>query len=442
VTARPLKACCRTACSTRTVLTLARCHPINRHRHLHNAGLWERTPSFPLRGRGVTHTTTSVVGSHVHVTTARHDTERFFSRYLLASNDHNASPQWWQNVAPDSPLGILAAVDDSQLVARESKPRVTEILFYASKDPQLAQSSQTSPVPLFSVRALLLSSDLLVPATEPTPPGSPKEYEEETDGIFLPLPTPATAEIINEPPVRKRKSVTETFDDAAERRKKARRKGGEGIAAAAAVKTESSIPPLKHRRTVSISDSQANPPGIRPLSRSPSVASSRPTTAGAAKHSSLSRVQSISGPPTEDSLEDKNKAIISRVVMAGMRLYGLAQSKKPRVRASSIAPSSAVEDCLGPDVAEQRKNEEYRLIYHQVFKGTCFAYRVHISSSLLQPHTEALRGTVDGLLDIFCNDPLVAGLPGIADKLTPGGRKAFGAGEPKECNGTVIGLVN
>ncbi|KAK0794797.1 hypothetical protein LTR02_005816 [Friedmanniomyces endolithicus] len=382
-----------------------------------------------------------VVGSNLHVTTSRPDTERFFSRYLLASHAHQASQKWWQNARPDSPLGILAAVDDSQLVAREGKPRVTEILFYASKDPQPAQSSQTSPVPLFSVRALLLSSDLLVQVAEPTPPSSPKEYEEETDGIFLPLPTSATVEIINEPPVRKRKSVNETFDDAAERRKKARRKGGEGVAAAAAVKTESSIPSLKHRRTVSISDSQANPSGIRPISRSPSVASSRPATAGAAKHSSLSRVQSISGPSTEDSLEDKNKAIISRVVMAGMRLYGLAQSKKPRLRASSTAPSPAVEGCPEPDVADRQKDEEYKLIYHQVFKGTCFAYREHIIVSLLQPHTEALRGTVDGLLDIYCNDPLKASLPGTADKLTPGGRKAFGAGKPSGSDGDVVGRV-
>lgn len=80
-------------------------------------------------------------------------------------------------------------------------------------------------------------------------------------------------------------------------------------------------------------------------------------------------------------------------------------------------------------------------MYHQVFKGTCFAYREHMPASSLQPHTEALRGTVDGLLEIFCNDPLKAGLPGIADRLTPGGRKAFGAGEPTERNGPIIGLA-
>ncbi|KAK1049293.1 hypothetical protein LTR74_017349 [Friedmanniomyces endolithicus] len=382
-----------------------------------------------------------VVGSHLHVTTSRLDTERFFRRHLLASHDHQESPRWWQNATPNSPLGILADVDSSPLGVRQGGSRVTEILFYASRDALPAQSSQTSPVPSFSVRALLLSSDLLAQATEPTPPSSPDEYNRETEGIFLPLPTPATAEIINEPPVRKRKSVNETFDDAAERRKNARRKGGEGVAAAAAVKTESSIPSLKYRRTVSISESQANPPGIRPLSRSPSVVSSRPTTAGAAKHSSLSRVQSISGPSTEDSLEDKNKAIISRVITAGMRLYGLTQSKKPRLRASSAAPFLAVEGCPEPDAADQRKDEEYKLIYHQVFKGTCFAYREHMPASSLQPHTEALRGTVDGLLDIFCNDPLVAGLPGIADKLTPGGRKAFGAGRASGSDGDVIGRV-
>ncbi|TKA75411.1 hypothetical protein B0A55_05784 [Friedmanniomyces simplex] len=370
------------------------------------------------------------------------DTEHFFSRLLLASHYHETSPQWWQSATPDSPLGILADVHDRESGVGEGRSRVTEVLFYASKDIQSAEKSPTPTIPSFSVHALLLSSDRLVQAGEPTPPGSPIPNENGVEGVFLPLRTSATTEMINEPPVRKRKSVNDTFDEAAERRKKARRKGGEGVAAAAAIKTEDSIPSLKHRRTVSISDGQAIPLQASRLSRSPSVASSRPTTAGApleaAKRSSLSRVQSISGPSSEGSLEDKNKAIISRVVMAGMRLYGLTQSKSRKSRASSATLVPLLQGCPEPSDADQQRDEEYKLVYHQTFKGTCFAYRENMAGSSLQPLTEALRDTVDRLLDMFCNDPLKAGLPGIADKLTPGGRKAFGAGKTSESDGIIV----
>ncbi|KAK4550813.1 hypothetical protein LTR36_000393 [Oleoguttula mirabilis] len=252
----------------------------------------------------------------------------------------------------------------------------------------------------------------------------------EIDAVFLPLGNQAHAEVINEPPVRKRKTVNETFDEAAERRKKARRKGGEGVSAAAASKTDGVLPGLKHRRSASGAGTHNVPLQTRPLSRSPSVASSRPTTARAPseapKRSSLSRVQSIPCIPEDDSIETKNKDIISRIVMAGMRLYGVSQTKARKSRASSTVASPAIEVTFEQREAERLKDEEYKLTYHQVFKGTCFAFRGHMSTAPLQPHTEALRETVDRLLAIFCNDPLEAGLPGFADEFTPDGRKAFG----------------
>ena len=75
----------------------------------------------------------------------------------------------------------------------------------------------------------------------------------------------------------------------------------------------------------------------------------------------------------------------------------------------------------------RHNDEEYKLIYHQVFKGTCFAFRQHMAGLPLQTHTEALRDSVDKFLTVFCYDPLKAGKPVLADKLTPGGRKAFGS---------------
>ncbi|KAK3067204.1 hypothetical protein LTR53_016059, partial [Teratosphaeriaceae sp. CCFEE 6253] len=372
------------------------------------------------------------VGPAYRVTTTVEETESFFSRYLLVSHDGAAASRWWQTAQPDSSLGILAAVEPQQSINPGIGPRPTEILFYASRHLDVSGPSAAAGEQSICVNAITLSSDLLVPATESTPPETPIDYDGEVTGVLLPLSMPPKAEIINEPPVRKRKSVTDSFDEAAERRRKARRSGGGGVAAAAAVRSESSMPSLKHRRTASISESQAAPKLAGRTSRSPSLASSGPATAGAPveamKRSSLSRVQSISAPPTEETLEDRNKSAISRVVMAGMRLHGFTQSKSRKTRASSATPALAANDGAEPDALGRQSDEEYKLLYHQVFKGTCFAYRKHMSKVSLQPHAEALRETVDKLLDVFCDDPLKAGLPSIADEQTPGGRKAFGTG--------------
>ncbi|KAK5122854.1 hypothetical protein LTR85_003769 [Meristemomyces frigidus] len=388
-------------------------------------------------------------GTHYEVTSGSHDTERWFRRYLLASQDGSdgcSDVPWWQTAKPDSPLGILVSVEHGVVAKKQTAPRITELLFYASHSAASTQRPLTPPhsssehgmldcschqvVSGLKVHALALSSDLACRGTEPTPPTSPLAKDAEIEAVFLPLSIQSHAEIINVPPVRKRKTVNETFDEAAERRKKARRKGGEGVSAAAASKTDGVMPSLKHRRSVSGTASQITPVQTRPLSRSPSVASSRPTTARAPleapKRSSLSRVQSIPGIPEDDSIETKNKDIISRIVMAGMRLYGLSQTKSRKSRASSTVASPAIEVTFEQRADERQKDDEYKLVYHQVFKGTCFAFRGHTASVPLQPHTEALRETVDKLLALFCNDPLKAGLPGLADEITPGGRKAFG----------------
>lgn len=130
--------------------------------------------------------------------------------------------------------------------------------------------------------------------------------------------------------------------------------------------------------------------------------------------------------------------------MAGMRLHGLSQSKskstKPQQtlqqpqRRSSLAHSilATKQESPGPTSTsnERKKDEEYKLIYHQTFRGATFAFRTHISSSPLQPHTETLREVVDKLLALYCSDPLANGLAGGgavpgSERITPGGRKVF-----------------
>lgn len=386
------------------------------------------------------------LGSICTVSTADVDTESWF-RNILSSprgddRENNGSP-WWQTARPDSPLGILVALEIDKTATNQIRPRVTEVLFYASGSSAQSRRPLTSPpsspnrnepfefgnsVPSLTVHALLLSSDLLHhnTHTEPTPPSSPVQEEEDIEAVFLPQQFPVVGEVINEPPVRKRKSATDAFDEASERRKKARRKGGEGVAAAAATKSESQIATLKHQR--SMSNGQSVPLQTRPISRSPSVSSSRPPTAIAAtKRSSLSRVQSVAVTSEESAFENQNKELISRIVMAGMRLYGLSQSKKRKSRASSTAPSPAISESFTEAETERKNDEEYKLVYHQVFKAACFAFRATIERESLHSYSEPVREVVDKLLAIFCSNPLAQALGCTVDKLTPGGRKAFGS---------------
>ncbi|KAK5109260.1 hypothetical protein LTR62_007242 [Meristemomyces frigidus] len=387
--------------------------------------------------------------------TVSHATEDTFARLLLPKVRDEVHPghEWWDVAAHNAPIGLLARVEAIEQEASASTVIPTEVLFYAARadtdasnltpprTPPKAQGTRASAQSTIQleVRAIAIYSNIPTGANTGTSANTLELDNEEETATFLPQAAALTAQdIIHEPPVRKRRSVNDTFDEANERRKKARYKGGEGVAAAAAVKQEYTVPSLTHRRSISGNDSQLNTQPHRPLSRSPSLSSSRPSTARppseVPRKSNLSRVQSITVPPEpEDSntQEPKNKEIISRVVLAGMRLYGLSQSKrriKPRSSSTVAFPSHNLTSDEAQNAEALHQDEEYKLLYHQLYKSTCFAFRNHICSGSLAPRTEAVRQLVDQLLGIFCSDPLEAGLPGSVEKFTPGGRKAFGEG--------------
>jgi hypothetical protein len=327
------------------------------------------------------------------------------------------------------------------------KPRITELLLVASRaHASLGQRPPTPPAsspfelavdprdePALHVLALAISSDLLLPSNLPSPPLSPAlDDGEPIPAIFLPQNLGLLRETVHEPPTKKRKTAESSLDAAATRRIAARRGGGESVSAAAAPK-----PDLSHRRT----SSNANTPiQTRPLSRSPSLAGSRPGTVRGvhpleSKPSALNRVQSLSGLPTEAAPETTAEAI-ARVVMAGMRLYGLSQSnRKLRGKHQRSGSASPAHETATPDEleAERKMDEQYKAVYHQVYKGVCFAFRAHMQTMVLQGYTDALREAADKLLAMYCCDPLAQGLLGVADeKYTPGGRKAFGSVKAEE----------
>jgi hypothetical protein len=84
----------------------------------------------------------------------------------------------------------------------------------------------------------------------------------------------------------------------------------------------------------------------------------------------------VSLQPEEPTTESRNKEALSRVVMAAMRMHGMQQRKKNRSRRASVAPG--VEDSQEPiakTAAEEAvKDEEYKLMYHQTYKGAAFAF--------------------------------------------------------------------
>ena len=362
-------------------------------------------------------------------------------------------------------MGILVAVEtDSKTY--NGTPRITELLLVASRSHlvlgqrlptppasspfEVAADAGSSEAQVLQVLALAISSDLLLPANLPSPPISPALDDCETiPAIFLPQSLQQASETIHEPPTKRQKITISSLDQAKARRDAAHRVGGESISAAAAA-AATAKPDLSHRR---ISSNTNTPLQTRPLSRSPSIASSRPGSVRVpnpveSKPSTLSRVQSLSGIPIEANpeatiaanTETKNKDAIARVVMAGMRLYGLSQSNRKtrdkQQRSGSASPAiPVVDESITPEALErERKNdEEYKAVYHQVYKGLCFTFRAHMQTMLLQGYTDALREAADKLLAMFCNNPLANGLLGVADeKYTPGGRKAFGSAKVED----------
>jgi hypothetical protein len=117
------------------------------------------------------------------------------------------------------------------------------------------------------------------------------------------------------------------------------------------------------------------------LSRSPSISSdARPLSRKGAsdghnKRSTLSQVATVPLQSEEPTTESRNKEALSRVVMAAMRMHGLQQRKKTRSRRASVAPGGEESQSLSEEAEaeEPAKDEEFKLMYHQTYKGAAFA---------------------------------------------------------------------
>ncbi|KAG9574531.1 hypothetical protein KCU77_g14758, partial [Aureobasidium melanogenum] len=315
----------------------------------------------------------------------------------------------------ESTLGILAAVKYAD-ASKVPQPWVTEILFYAARknvqqdilSPSNNEASSADPE--WGLHALPLSSDLLLfNDTDITPPTSPVLGTPDPniiDGRFIPRPW-------DEPTLRQRRKIAldSTFSAATDRRK---RHSGASVAAAAAAQHSPSLLPTLPRLKSEASRGSV-PLLTRPKSRSPSIASlRRDTTIPETKQriaSGLSRATpapvSSPQPSTEQEiLQQKNKDMVSKVVLAGLRVWGFTASKRKKRASTSAATTETQQIAVDPE--EEAKDEEYKLLYHHVYKAACFAFRAWIGKEDLsgKEYAEKVRDTVDALLEILCKDPM------------------------------------
>jgi hypothetical protein len=348
-----------------------------------------------------------ICGTRLDVWTTDAETETWFSNLLLSSNHaQDQAQEWWQSASLESPLGILAAVKVAD-TTKIPQPRITEILFYAARkhiqDSDPSHNDTSSSNPELGLYALPLSSDLLLfNDTDITPPTSPvlgDSIQNTANGRFIPRPW-------DEPTLRQRRKIAldSTFSAASDRRKR-----HSGASTSATQNSPSLLPSLP--RLKSEASRGSVPLLTRPKSRSPSIASLRrdPTIPEQKRVASgLSHATPAPVPSTESELlAQKNKEMVSKVVLAGLRVWGFTASSKRKKRASTS--TSAATDPVLLDAEEEAKDEEYKLLYHHVYKSTCFAFRATISKQDFSNGKEVadrVRDTVDSLLLILCKDPV------------------------------------
>ncbi|KAF2015326.1 hypothetical protein BU24DRAFT_175371 [Aaosphaeria arxii CBS 175.79] len=398
-------------------------------------------------------------GPSLDVWTTNECTSQWFQSILLSQADAmpaSIAPEpdaqhWWCKARSQSPIGILVQVNGH--VPGKGENNVTEILFYGTvatpvsanlptPPPSSAEALYGNPEHLseLHVHALPLSSErwhIEASSENDNLSHSMGKHDLDIEPQFL----PAKNEMVDVPSPKRKKDI---FEEANQLRSKKKRHMGESIAAAAA-KTNELQSVFRHGRSVSIdtkgysADSRptsahaaiSRPQSMR-LSRSPSVSSdTRPSSRKEShemhvKRSTLSQMETVSAASEEPTIESRNKDALSRVVMAAMRMHGLQQRKKTKSRRTSVAPSVKSMEQFNEEITaeEAAKDEEFKLIYHQTYKGAALALRKHMATKSLHFQPDRLRDVVEKLLMIFCTDPLTQPLPldDTTDILaTPGG---------------------
>ncbi|KAL8762954.1 MAG: hypothetical protein Q9194_007450, partial [Teloschistes cf. exilis] len=313
------------------------------------------------------------------------------------SDEDKSETTWQERPGGQFEHGILLGVDNGQHEPIDAGLDITEILLYAASSETL----HGHPLPLTPPRS---SSPTHVHGTDRKKPStrlyalplsshtfrtisqSPIAHDSDSiapeDGYHLPFPS--------EPPVvqpentkaRKRAKIEILFHDASQNRRAQKKRGGEGVAKAMAgldgripmplpspapleltQATKKTAPKRVVFSRASATGSLIQPPPIeKPISRP--QASQRPTLTTTHHRSSLSLVETA----------------LSRIIMAGMRMYGLQphhnhQRRKSLATSSHDAQAQIQSQTTTTSSSISADQEEYKAIYHQTFKAAAFVFR-------------------------------------------------------------------
>lgn len=381
-----------------------------------------RVPSIPLY---------LPIGPPLEVSTDNADTAAWLSDRLDVEGNrvpealtNGSSERWWSDASRQLNIGVLLGVE-----GLHSERKVTEILLYAEVDrqqeapltskciPPSTQGEDASPcdssVPQIVVKvcALPLCSNSLKHAQEAS--------ESLTASADLTVPRFLQDGQATNASIQKRQKISDLFDDATQQRRKLKSRGGEGILKAVS-NTDSIVSqqgsahvwsqgnaisrPADARKQLSkLSDAVLSPKAIEttPVSRRGHVHDKQPTLLHV--ESTLSPRQ-VSIPSDSDSACTlQNRAALTKMIMAGMRLHGLQQRKKKLSTSGKTISSHHDTPVLGTDSLNDGE-DEYKLIYHQTFKAAMFTFRAHISERIIGENN--MRDVVDRLLLLFCTEPI------------------------------------
>ena len=405
-------------------------------------------------------------GPCLEVSSDNEATTRWLSEGLLCQENvdgHNTvSDPWWTYETGQSEYGILVSVGYEETEPRRTN-NLTELLLYAASKRDVSELptplSSSSPAPPEEPYRTLLHGDHLDVKVYALPLCSTIfDYVDKTrlagsaqEDLTIPreaifLPGDSDSSHLRQEAQQKRPSISSLFEDAKQKRRKLKGRGGESISKAMA---EIDRPLTKHGFPSSFDQGQSeNTPMLQTrkivkqsLSRSSSMTSvanpelPRPASRSGAltngKRSSLHRVESAISPRDSPMLCDddsdytqKNKAALTKVVMAGMRLHGFQQKKR-------LGKSSVMEDrpntatSIG-DATPFDAEDEFKLLYHQTFKAAMFAFRRQFNAQAISQGI--MRDIVDRILGLFCSDPLVG------SEIEEGSLTAFGLSSQKSAS--------
>ena len=380
-------------------------------------------------------------GPSCEVYTTNETTTRWLTGALLDCEDSklydDASREpWWSQLGRQSENGVLLRVETENEEQNGLPDVILEILLYAAVTKTITAlptpPTSSSPAPpddgvmdaldsggkTVKVYALPLCSSIIDRARLSMEAFSASLTDSQSAGQACFLPHTNDAVRVTQPAPQKRQSISTLFEDATRKRRKVKGRGGESISQAMACldrphsqhglpeKQEASLLQQSELRRKSLSRASSMPSIVspeypRPTSRSGPLANG--------KRSSLHRVESVISPRDSPTLLDadgshaqQNKAALTKVIMAAMRLHGLQQKKRPASR--SQLPGQATLHTETSTAANDTE-DEYKLVYHQTFKAAMFTFRKYLNAQVIPQ--EAMRDAVDQLLTMFCTDPLV-----------------------------------